>query len=420
MHRGTYLMSANLLVTLVSGIGFWMLAAHLLTPAQIGIASAFLAPSNFLAIVFLLGANYGVLRFARELEEEPALLFSTIWLSGGASAVGSILCAGLILAIGIIQPLGGSPLLSILLYALLVSSGTIWTVCECAFVGLRAPWQVLARNIGFALVRIAFLVPFVGFGEVGLVVSFAAGTCLAAIFSIGLLRRHLHAPWSIVFTLWRSGLKRIIGFALPNHLVNLIASVPPMILPLIVLHVLGAETNGFFAVAWTVSSILRSVLTAASVTLLAEGARDRALVGAQLGKTIGFLICLVSVAALPMVVFPQFVLVFFGAAYVEANIIALRLFALSLLPAVLTTVYMARERVEHRVRFIIVLSVASCVLSTVLPYLGARSGGYTGFAVWYLISQVLLGLAVAPVLIRSMVKSTVGGRLFKRSGDSHA
>ena len=42
-------------------------------------------------------------------------------------------------------------LVSLVLYALLVSGTTVWTVCEAAFVGLRAPWQMLARNIGFAV-----------------------------------------------------------------------------------------------------------------------------------------------------------------------------------------------------------------------------------------------------------------------------
>lgn len=404
LHRGTYVMTANLLVTLVSGVGFWLLASRMLSPAQIGIASAFLAPSNFLAIVFLLGANYGVLRFAREIEQDQRLLFGAIWLSAAASAFGSVISAMLILWLGIIRPIGGSPTLSIILYALLVASGTIWTVAECGFVGLRAPWQMLARNVGFGLVRIAILVPFAYLGEVGLTLSFAIGTSLAALLSVDLLRRHLRTPWSIVFTFWHARLKEMIGFALPNHGVNLIASAPGMLLPLIVMQVLGAEINGFFAVAWTVASILRSVLTASSVTLLAEGARDHAAIGARLGRTLGFLFGIVGVAALPMALFPELVLLPFGAAYAQANSMALRLFALSLLPAVLTTVFMARERVKRRVRFIVALSVATCVLSTALPYYGALSGGYNGFAFWYFISQSVLGLAVVPALLRSIYR----------------
>lgn len=404
LHRSTYLMTANLLVTLVSGVGFWLLASRMLSPAQIGIASAFLAPSNFLAIVFLLGANYGVLRFAREIEQDQHLLFSAIWLSATASAIGSVVCAALILWSGVIRPIGGSSMLSIVLYALLVASSTIWTVCECGFVGLRAPWQMLVRNVGFGLVRIAILVPFAYLGEVGLVLSFAIGTCLAALLSVDLLRRHLHTPWTVLFTFWHARLKEMIGFALPNHLVNLISSAPGMMLPLIVMHVLGAEINVFFSVAWTMASILRSVLTASSVTLLAEGSRDHSTISSQLGRTLGFLFGIVGAASLPMVLFPELVLLPFGAAYAHANSMTLRLFALSLLPAVLTTVFMARERVERRVRFIIALSVATCVLSTTLPYYGALGGGYTGFAFWYFVSQCVLGLAVVPALVRAIYR----------------
>jgi O-antigen/teichoic acid export membrane protein len=420
LHRSTYLMTANLLVTLVSGVGFWMLAARLLSPAQIGAASAFVAPSTFLSIVFLLGANYGVLRFAREIEADHRLLFSAIWCSAVASAAGGALAAWLLLRLGVISPIAGSQPLSLLLYMLLVAAGTVWTVCESAFVGLRAPWQMLARNVGFALIRIVVLFPCAALGELGLVGSFAAGTGLAALLSLGLLRRHLRAPWPIFFTLRHAGLIEIVRFALPNHMLNLITNVPGMMLPLIALHLLGAEVNGFFAVAWTVTAILRSVLTAASATLLAEGARDEGVVGVRLARSIGFLLVVVAASALPMVLVPWLVLIPFGAAYAAANSVALRLFALSILPAVPTTVFVARERIRRRVRSISVLAIAQCVLSTALPYLGARLGGYVGFAFWYMVAQWALGVAVLPALAQPLAQGGSYWRLLKRLGGSRA
>lgn len=420
LHRSTYLMSANLLVTLVSGVGFWLLAARLFSPTQIGVASAFVAPSTFLAIVFLFGANHGILRFAREIEADHRLLFSAIWCSAVASAFGSVIVAALLLLFGVINPIGGSHPISFVLYTLLVAAGTIWTICEAAFVALRAPWQMLARNTGFAILRIAVVLPFARLGEIGLVGSFALGTSVAALLSLDLLRRHLHATWPEFFTFWHAGLTAVVRFALPNHVLNLITNIPVMLLPLLIFHTFGAEISGFFSVVWTIVSVLRSVLTAGSATLLAEGARDEALVGARIGRSIGFLLAVVGIGTLPLVVAPQLVLLLFGSIYAQANSIALRLFAVSVLPAVFTTVFVAQERINRRLYGIAALSVAYCILSTILPILGAQAGGYIGLVTAYTAAQWILGIAVLPALFRTMAQAGLYRRLLKRLGGSRA
>jgi O-antigen/teichoic acid export membrane protein len=399
-YQSTYLMSANLLVSMLSGVGFWILASRLLAPAEIGIANAFVAPATFLSIACLLGANYGVLRFAQEISRDNGLLFGTIWMTALAGLFGGAIGATLLLSLGVLLPITGSPVMSVVLYAFLVSAGTVWTVCESAFVGLRSPWQMLARNIGCGFTRIALLLPFATLGAVGLVVAFTGGTFLAALLSIDLLRRHLRPPKSVFYTIWRPGMRKLIHFALPNHLLNLAANIPHTILPLMVLHMLGAEVNGYFAMAWTLTSVLRIILTAASTTLLAEGARDRHLISTNIVRSIGFLFAVVGLAALPIILIPELILAPFGKAYVVANRDTVRLFALAILPAVLTTVFVARERVIGRIRFSVALTLAYCVLTVALPYLGASTSGYGGFAVWHLISQCLLGLAVLPMLIR--------------------
>lgn len=405
LHRNTYLLSANLLVTLVTGMGFWILASRLFSPSQIGVATAFIAPTTFLSMAFLLGANHGILRFASEFEQDKRLLFSAISISALVSLAGSAIGAILLMNMGLVHAVAGSSILSILIYALLVSTTTVWSVCEAAFVGLRAPRQILVRNVALGFIRLLILLAFAGLGDFGLVAALTLGTGMAALVSLALLRRHLHATWAEFFTVWHPGLRRIISFALPNHFANLIASVPIMLMPLMALHLLGAEISGYYYVAWTIAAVLKSLLTASSATLLAEGSRDHSIVGSGLARSLAFLFCLVGAAALPVLLFPGIILAPFGAQYVDANSIALPLLTLSMLPSVLTTVFSARERVKKRVRGIALLAIASCVLGTVLPYVGAQTGGYTGFATWYLLSQCLLGLAVLPALAGSILNN---------------
>jgi O-antigen/teichoic acid export membrane protein len=172
-----------------------------------------------------------------------------------------------------------------------------------------------------------------------------------------------------------------------------------MVLPLIAIHVLGERVNGYFTLVWTISSIVRSVLIAASVSLLAEGARDPALLTARLFRTAAFLLAIVAVTTLPMILFPRWLMLPFGREYVDVNALALPLFALSTLPSALFTIFVARERILFRVRYILLLTAVNGIVSTGLPYWGASMGGYSGFALGFLISQCILGLSVLPFLL---------------------
>jgi len=391
-----------------------------MTPTQVGVASAFLAPGIFLSNVFLLGAHHGLLRFGREIEADHRLLFSAVWLCSGASAIGSgVSAAGLMLS-GVVKPIGGSYLFSIIFYVLFVMGSVLWTISEAAFIAVRVPWKMFWRNIAFASARVVIFLPFAPLGDFGLVASLSIGTWLAAMLSIDLLRRHFHSSWEVFFAVWHPALRALVSFALPNHLVNLIANVPAMLLPLIALHLLGAETNGFFYIAWALSAILRTILAAASASLLAEGARDDRLVGSHVGQSVGFLLLAVGASALPMILFPRVVLIFFGSVYVQANVVTLPLFAISVLPSTLMTVFVARERIKQRSRYILTLSILYAFLSTALPSLGALADGYLGFTVGYLVSQCLIGLSVLPSLRRSIAPGNLYLQLLKRIGLSRA
>jgi O-antigen/teichoic acid export membrane protein len=396
LHRSTYILSANQLVTLVSGIVFWILATRFYDSAQIGIASAFLAPNTLFSTLFLFGANHGLLRYAKEIEEDSNLFFSVLWVVLIAGALGGGIGIAVCIAAGLVQSIAGSTVLSVFLYMILVSAGAIWTVCEAALVVLRAPWHVYVRSLVYALARIAILLPFVFLRELGVVLSFTLSLAIVAVLSVGLVRRHLRMPWNSWGGMRHPQLPPLIRFALPNHVVTVIGTIPAMILPLIAIHQLGATVNGHFTLAWTISSIVRSVLTAASVSLLAEGARDNGLLGSRLLRSTAFLFSLVTVTALPMIVVPRWLLLPFGAEYAEANAAVLPLLALSALPTVLFTVFVARERILFRLRYILLLVAFNCLWSTALPFAGAAWRGYFGFALGFLVSQCLLGLMTLP------------------------
>jgi O-antigen/teichoic acid export membrane protein len=400
LYRNTYLLAANLLVSFLSGTLFWIVASRLFAPDEIGTANAFLAPTIFLSTLLLMGANHGLLRFSGEIEKSPTLLYSLLWVTILLSAAGSIIGALAFLLPGFVHRAFDNLFVSVGLYLVIIVSSTIWTVCEAAFVSLRAPVKLFFRNLVFGVSRLALLFPLAAFGQAGLLLAYSGGVLLAALLSLDLVRRETKTPLSDFFTLNHPLLGKALSFALPNHLANILGSIPSMVLPLIVFNLLGAETNGYFSLAWTMAMIARTVLFAASSTLLSEGVRDMRLLRENRFHTLGFLLGVVGLTVLPMLVFPRLLLSILGTRYVEANQLALPLLALSILPNVFTTIFIANERIHLRNGSVILYCLVTCILSVALPLPGAVYFGYNGFIAAYLISQVMLGLLVIPFLFR--------------------
>jgi O-antigen/teichoic acid export membrane protein len=400
LYRNTYLLAGNLLVSFFSGALFWILASRLFAPAEIGTANAFLAPAIFLSTLLLMGANHGLLRFSGEIEKSPTLLYSLLWVTVLLSAAGSIIGALAFLLPGFVHQVFGNLFASVGLYVVIIVSSTIWTVCEAAFVSLRAPVKLFFRNLVFGVARLALLFPLASFGQGGLLLAYSGGILLAALLSLDLVRRETKTLLVDFFTLQHPFLGKALSFALPNHLANILGSIPGMVLPLIAFNLLGAETNGYFSLAWTMAMIARTVLFAASSTLLSEGARDARLLRENRFRTLGFLLGAVGLTILPMLVFPRWLLSILGTRYVAANHLALPLLALSILPNVLSTIFIANERLHLRNGSVILFCLVTGILSSALPWLGAVYYGYNGFIIAYLLSQVLLGLLALPFLFR--------------------
>ncbi len=393
-HKNTLYLMVNLLISFVFGVIYWMIAARLLSPAEVGTASAAIAPTNFLSLVFLMGANHSILRFNERIFAVPKLLFSLVWLTLGLSALGGVLSALLIFGVGFLDPVNGSLAISALAYLLIVSGTITNTICEAAFTAMGKPKKLIIRNLILGIFRTSLLAVFAGMGAFGFVLAFALGLGLAAVINLFLLVRHSGAEGGDFFTLWHPEIKGIIGFALPNHFANLLAGIPAMVLPIIVFKVLGAEMNGYFTLAWTISMIVRTLMAAASATLLAEGARDERLVGKDLGRSLLFLFLIAAISVSPMILFPKLILGFFGSAYTNSGILALPLLALSILPSVLITAFVAAERIKNRFKSILVSSLISGVLGSLLPWIGARQFGYEAFLIAYLFSQFMVGAYV--------------------------
>jgi O-antigen/teichoic acid export membrane protein len=125
-------------------------------------------------------------------------------------------------------------------------------------------------------------------------------------------------------------------------------SLPPQVLPILVVAILGPLEAGWFSITWLVGSLCFFISPAVCQALLAEGslrpseldAKTRAAVALSSGLLVGPL--------LVYVFYGSAVLGLFGAQYAAHGTALLRILALSSIPDLVTNVAVARYRVQGR------------------------------------------------------------------------
>ena len=144
------------------------------------------------------------------------------------------------------------------------------------------------------------------------------------------------------------------------------------------------------------------------MSLTVEGAHDQTKVATDGWR---FLIAL-SRFLLPMVailvVGAPFILRIVGRDYSTEGTWVLRLLALSVVPGMLTSVYVGLARVKNRAAAIMAVQVAFCVLVLTLSLILLRPLGITGVGVAFLASETVIALCVLVLQFRPKLRELFG------------
>jgi len=179
---------------------------------------------------------------------------------------------------------------------------------------------------------------------------------------------------AVVVTLWvfRRGLRdptyrrdpalppnrELAAFFGSTYGLTVVASLAPLIIPLIVVNQLGTESNGYFTVAWTLVVAIMMLMSVVTGPYIAEAAAQETTAPGRLyASTRRYIVLLSAVAfggAAFLLVGAPILLGFFGAGYGEQGSELVRLMAGSIALAVVSTLYGALARIRRRLRLAVV------------------------------------------------------------------
>jgi len=376
----------------IFGFIFWAINTRLFSPEEVGLASALLAAVELLVMTSLLGFDVSLIRFIPKSPSKKEIINSSFSLSGIAALVTSII---FILGIEFFSP----ELIFIrskyfgVLFIIFVIFSTFFQVLTFIFIALRKSRLVFVKNLIFSTLKIIFPFILIAFGAYGIFSSWGIAIIIAFIICLYFLKQTPR------FRINLKVIKSMYKFSFVNYISNFLHMAPGLIIPLMIVNLINAETTAYFYIDWMIASVLFVIPMSISRSFLAESSRGEDCLKRNVRKSIGFSIIVLLPAVVITVFLSKYLLLFFGAEYSQNAFRLLQILAISSIPFAINYINITMQNVKHKLRIVLLVHLASAVgilsLSFFLLHLGII---YIGLS--WLFTQTVLACVSAFQILR--------------------
>jgi O-antigen/teichoic acid export membrane protein len=382
------------------GLAFWVAAARLYPPESVGLGAGAVSAMQLVATVGWVGLQHTLMRYLPVAGHRRGVLM------GGAfavAAVSALVTAALFLA-GPATALGLGFLTSSLGIAIaFLAAAVIWvifTLQDAVLVAIRRPFLVPIENTAFGTTKLIALIALAGTAAPwALFGAWAASAGALVLVMAFVIWRHREGYGSPDLPPAR----RLVSFSIGHTAVAIASWAPDYLVPLIVLSILGPVANAHYLAAWTVAFAAREFLMSVPSALTVEAAYGSAAF-ARLARGASWLVLAAVVPLLAiLLVGAEPVLSLYAPGYV-AGADLLRLLGLAIVPSIVVSYVVARDRNEHRYMTALALTALGSGIALILDVVLLPTGGLTAAGAAWLtgqsVSALLAILTLKPVLRR--------------------
>ncbi len=296
------------------GFVFWLIAAHLYQPSQVGIASTLVSSMNFITYLCLLGFNSTFIRFLPHSKKRDEQIDTGLILVFCTAIV--ITSLYVILAPLFAPKLGllhSHPLYGIT-YVILCTGATINLITDSVFIAYRAAvYNFFVDGVAGSSIQLLLPIAFVSLGAFGIYAAQGiAATCAMILSLIFMIRKFNYKPR---FKINKEVLKEVFHYSSGNYVASLLNTAPTIVLPIIVLDTLGAAPAGYYYLAFMMANVLYAVSYAVAQSLFAEGSTNEEELRRLVRRAARFTMLLIIPAAIGLVILGPILLDFFGKTY---------------------------------------------------------------------------------------------------------
>jgi O-antigen/teichoic acid export membrane protein len=402
LYGNVYALTLNAAISTLLGSAYWVLAARLYSPADLGVGAAAISTMTFLSNLSQLNLNAALGRFLPRSGASGGRLIAYAY--GASSLVALVVSATFLVVAPAISErlafLAASPLIAVL-FCVSVAAWGIFTLQDSVLTALRGAVWVPVENAAFGLAKVLLVIGLASsLPSLGIFLSWNLPVIIALVpvnlLILRLLLPRLRSIRDSTLPDWRV-LRRFIAL---DYLGYLFLQAGTNALPLLVTVVLGATANGLFYVAYSIASSLDLVAYNFGMSLTVEGSRNESRLALYAGQILRRALLLFTPGITLLCLAAPLVLAVFGPQYAQSSVPLLRLLLLAVLPRLVSTIFIAVSRVQKRVGRIVAVQAATSILVLSLSLLAMGHFGIVGVGVAVLISQTVVALAVLPSLLR--------------------
>ena len=396
LYRNALFLMTNRGVTSVIGLVFWLLAAKLYLDKDVGLASAIISSVLLLSLIATMGLDYALIRFLPNAgRDSDALVNSCLTVAGLMSiVVALVFIAGISLWSPALLFLRQDPVL-IGAFIVFTVGWTLYVLVSRTFVARRRAGYSLVQGIIFNIFRLILIIVLATFfAAFGIFAAWGIAVVVAVGIATLLLLPRVQAGYRPLPVIKRDVLNEMMRFSFANYVAILLWTAPILILPLMVLNLLGAESNAYFYIAWSIANILFSVPIAISLSLFTEGSHDEERLGRDTRRSLRLILLVIVPSVLLILLLGDKLLFLFDPAYAENATTLLWVLAFSAVPLSLNHIYFGVKRVQMRMKSVIGLTAFMAVATLVLSGILLPRMGILGAGIAWLSAQSAVALVI--------------------------
>ena len=392
LFKNAYFLMSSSVLSSVIGYLYWISAARLFPPEEIGFIAAVLAAASLIMSVGDLGLGITAIRHLQSSgSNKLAMANSVITIPAVCSVLLGLVFLVLIPYLApqylplVINPLyGGLFLLLAVGQSVVYSSGSIFTALLASD---RTLYLVNISAVGklVLIAPIALMFP----GSHGLIIASALAIWIGISYSFIVSFPSIIPEFKFRFTASANLLVPLVKYSFSNYFARICLEAQNLLFPIISLHLMGPEKNAIFYMALITSMVLRVIPSAIFNSLFAESSNDKKSSKKNLRDALKLNFLIIIPACLAIIICSEYLLVLIGENYAKEGRNALMILVVANIPWSINYMLITLARVNQQNKLVITICVA-LLLSSIIPcFFFMPTWGPSGGAMAYLLGQIL-------------------------------
>ncbi len=397
LYKNFIFIYLDTLMGVVFGLFFWMLAAKLYPVQYVGITSVLLSSAGIIASLSNFGFQSGIIRFLPSSSRREEIFNTTLLVS---LAGATLICLLFIANVDTISPdlqFLANPGAAFIFWLFLLFQISNSFVSN-GLLALRKAEYSFSQNLILGT-RLILLVPMAFASMLGILssilfaymASFLAGSLLLSKMNIKL--RPL---------LRLDALNEIFKFSFSNYISDFLMLAKTSVIPLIVINTVGAESAGYFFIAFSFSSLLYAIPGSIFTSMFVEGSHGEP-IKQTLMKALKSVIIILVPCGVGLYFLGPTILSLFGKGYAENSYDILKLLIISTIFVSINEMFFSIKKIKKDINPLIAVNMLLFITIASLSYIFTKQFGLIGAGMGWIVGQGIVDIIVVTLIIRDLL-----------------